>query len=423
MDSKDVSRRTFLKCAGGTIVATGMGSVFPVFGHAQSKKVKFAYVEPLTGFSALQGQDHLRGLQLAVEEINSAGGIKSLGGATIELIGGDSETNPNVGIQVAERLVREKPAVMIGCENSAVTFPVTQVSERAKVNFIVDIAVANEITERGFKYVFRFFPTINQGCRKLGEHINTMAKDFNVPLKTVALLHENTLFGNSVSKALNRVLMEAGLDILAKLPYDEDAAVLDTEITKLKRLNPDVLIPTSYIPGAILMTKTMKAFDFAPKLYIGGTSAGHSLPAFIEGVGELSKFTMNSGNAEPWRNRPEYQEANKNYLKKFGAKEFNRTALFSYLAAKIGADALERCGSTDPDVLNEAIRKTRYQHHLITMPPINFDKTGQMPDANVVVEQVLFPEKGHSSNVWPAEYADKGASAVVPFPAWAGRSR
>lgn len=392
----EVNRRRFLKCVGGSIVATGMSSIFPVFGRAQAKKIKFAYVEALTGVSALQGQDHLRGLQFAVEEINAAGGIKLLGGALIELVGGDSETNATVGIQVAERLIREKPVIMIGCENSSVTYPVTQVAERARINFIVDIAMADEITQRGFKYLFRFFATGEQACSKEGEHIKSMAKKYNVDIKTVVLLHENTLFGNSVSKTLTRVLPEGGFEIVAKIPYDEDATVLDAEISKIKRLKPDALLPTSYIPGAILMTKTMKAFDFAPKMYIGGYSAGHSLPGFVEGVGELSKYTMNDGNANPWRSHPEYKEKNKKYMQRFGGKLFNRTAAFSYLAVKVGTDALERCGSTDPDALNEALRKTHYEQHIVTMSAINFDKTGQMPNASGVTEQILFPEKGHA---------------------------
>ena len=418
-----LNRRSFLKYMGGSIVATGMSSIFPVFGRAQPKKITFAYVEALTGASALQGQDHLRGLQFAVKEINAAGGIKSLGGALIELIGGDSETNPTVGVQLAERLVRQKPVIMIGCENSSVTYPVTQVAERSRINFIVDIAMADEITQRGFKYLFRFFATGEQACSKEGEHIKNMANKYNVDIKTVVLLHENTLFGNSVSKTLTRVLPQAGLDIVAKIPYDEDATSLDAEISKIKRLKPDALLPTSYIPGAILMTKTMKAFDFAPKMYIGGYSAGHSLPGFVQGVGELSKYTMNDGNANPWRNHPEYQEKSKKYMQKFGGKLFNRTAAFSYLAVKVGADALERCGSTDPDALNEALRKTHYEQHIVTMPAINFDKTGQMPNASGVTEQILFPESGDATNVWPPEYAPVGVSAVIPFPSWKERTK
>jgi len=420
-DKKIVSRRSFIKYVGGSVVATAMSPSFPSIVLAKPKMIKIAYVEALSGASALQGQDHVRGLKFAVEEINAAGGIKSLGGAKIELIGGDSETNPTVGIQVAERLARQKPVIMIGCENSSVTYPVTQVAEREGINFIVDIAMADKITARGFKFVFRFFATGEQACSKQGEHIKMMSDKYRIDIKTVALLHENTLFGNSVSETLAKVLPKAGLEIIANIPYDHDTTSLDTEIAKIKQLNPDALLPTSYIPGAILMTKTMKAFDFSPKLYMGGYSAGHSLPGYIKGIGELSKYTMNDGNANPWRTHPEYQKKNKKYQKRFPGFKLNRTAAFSYLALKVGADALERCGSTDPDVLNKAIRDTHFEHHIVTTPAINFDETGQMPNTSGVTEQILQPELLRATNVWPLEFAPKGVKPVVPFPSWKKR--
>lgn len=419
---KKVSRRSFIKYVGGSVAATAMSPLVPSFVRASPKKIKFAYVEALSGASALQGQDHVRGLTLAVEEINAAGGIKSLDGANIELIGGDSETNPTVGIQVAERLSQQKPVIMIGCENSSVTYPVTQVAEREKINFIVDIAMADKITQRGFKYLFRFFATGAQACGKEGEHIKNMSEKYGVDIKTIALLHENTLFGSSVAKTLKKVLPKAGFEIIASIPYDHDTTSLDTEIAKIKSLNPDALLPTSYIPGAILMTKTMKGFDFSPKMYIGGYSAGHSLPGYIKGIGELSKYTMNDGNANPWRTHPEYQEKDKKYRKRFPGYKLNRTAAFSYLAAKVGADALERCGSTDPDALNEALRNTQYKQHIVTMPAINFDETGQMPNASGVTEQILKPELERATNVWPAEYSPEGIEPVIPFPSWKERT-
>ena len=128
----------------------------PAAANAADKVVKVGNILPLSGPSASVGQQAKYAREVAIDEINSAGGIKSLGGAKIEMVYADSKGDPTVGVAEAERLINtEKVNVLMGAWNSSVTYPSTAVAERYGIPFIVPVSVRDTITERGFKYVFR----------------------------------------------------------------------------------------------------------------------------------------------------------------------------------------------------------------------------------------------------------------------------
>ena len=133
------------------------GLLFLVPGILKAAEdVKIAEVLPLSGGAAPQGTQLKGGAEIAVSEINAEGGIKSMGGAKINLLFGDSKSTPDGGAAETERLItREKVSLILGAFQSGVTFPATEVAERYKTPWIVNMAVKDEITERGFKYVFR----------------------------------------------------------------------------------------------------------------------------------------------------------------------------------------------------------------------------------------------------------------------------
>src|SRR4030067_3664905 len=123
---------------------------------SEVEAVRVGALYPLTGDLAKLGEENKDGLQLAIDEINAAGGIKSMGGAQIEMVWGDTTGKPEVGISEVERLAQQENVVaIIGAYQSAVTTPATQAAERLSVPFIVSMAVSDKITERGFKYTFR----------------------------------------------------------------------------------------------------------------------------------------------------------------------------------------------------------------------------------------------------------------------------
>ncbi|RPI99177.1 MAG: hypothetical protein EHM36_16395, partial [Deltaproteobacteria bacterium] len=133
--------------------------VLVVFGSdtfAQKvESIKIGIIEPLSGPLALIGEKDLKAYQLAVNKINSEGGIKSLGGAKLALAIGDSEGKPEVAMSQAERLINDGAVILVGAYQSAAVFSATQTAERFRTPFLVATGIADEITERGFSYTFR----------------------------------------------------------------------------------------------------------------------------------------------------------------------------------------------------------------------------------------------------------------------------
>src|SRR5262245_64158161 len=95
----DVSRRHFIA---GSVAVGALG--FPTVLRAQAKTVKVGLIHPVTGFVAYSGQQSRIGAAMAIEDINKAGGIKSMGGATLEAVLGDSQSKVEVGVSEVEKM-------------------------------------------------------------------------------------------------------------------------------------------------------------------------------------------------------------------------------------------------------------------------------------------------------------------------------
>ena len=169
-------RRAFLKTAG---VVAALGAA-PSIGRAQAKEVKLGYILPVTGPLAFEAQLSLNGLQLAVDEINAAGGVKALGGAKLTLLPGDTQQKVELGNSEAARLIDQGVAVLIGPFSSLVAYSVRQVTEKNKTPFMLLAAVADNLTEGGLKYVFRVQPNGKAMSTLTMNNMAEMAKNANV---------------------------------------------------------------------------------------------------------------------------------------------------------------------------------------------------------------------------------------------------
>ena len=156
----------------------------------EEKEVRIGTLIPLTGPLGALGINAKYGSDLAAAEINDAGGIKSMGGAKIKLVHGDSEGKADTGISVAERLVKQqKVSACMSGPQSGVTFATTQVTEKYQIPHMVTGSVADEITGRGFKYVFRIEPTATSWSVGQLDLINAMRKK-GANIKSIGLFYE-----------------------------------------------------------------------------------------------------------------------------------------------------------------------------------------------------------------------------------------
>jgi branched-chain amino acid transport system substrate-binding protein len=265
------------------------GLLFLVPGILKAAEdVKVGEVLPLSGAVAPQGSQLKAGSEIAADEINAAGGIKSMGGAKIKLVFGDSKSTPDGGAAETERLCTlEKVSIILGAFQSGVTFPASEVAERYKTPWMVNVAVKDEITERGFKYVFRDFNKASYDLKEMLAAAELFAEETKKKAKTIALLYEGTDWGRSSAQFAKKFWPEKGYKVILDESYPQNISDFTPQILKIKAAKPDLLIIAMYTPDHILFSKQ----QMEQKLYV---------PYGLWSVGAGGSFLLQSG-ASPVR--------------------------------------------------------------------------------------------------------------------------
>src|SRR6478736_3726483 len=141
---------------GSAALAGAVG--LPGLARAQAAPIKVGILQPVTGALAFDGQQGQLGAELAIKAINDAGGIKSLGGAKLEMVFGDARSTPEGGTAEVERMNSEGVAAIVGGFASPICLAATQAASRYDLPYIVDVGVNDQIVSRGLKNTFRFAP-------------------------------------------------------------------------------------------------------------------------------------------------------------------------------------------------------------------------------------------------------------------------
>jgi branched-chain amino acid transport system substrate-binding protein len=406
-----ITRRDFLKSSAMVGTGLALGTVgFPAVSRgAQPPEIAIGHLHPLSGSLAFDGQELRNGILLAVKEINESGGIKSQGGAKLKVLDGDSEGKPELAISSMERLDKAGAVAVIGCYQSSVTMVATQLAEKLKVPFVVSVAVADEITGRGFKYTFRIQPNSEQMVSQTMAHLAEIAKASGSAVKTIAYLHDNTAFGQSLVVHVDKLAPKYGFEVVAKVPYSPAAPDVTTEVGKIKAAGADIVLDTGYFGDGVRVYKTMKDLRLKAKAIVGCANGAFSHPKFVQELGPISENVMD-GN---YRANPLSELTKKafaNYRKEFNA-DMGSGTVFSYEAVYVIADALERAKSTDRAEIQKALTKTDIKEHILPQGPIIFDAGGQNKNAAAVMMQI---QQGAVKLVWPSAYAE--AKPVFPVP-------
>ena len=381
--------------------------------------VKIGNVEPLSGPSASVGQQGKNAREMAVEEINAAGGIKSLGGAKLELVYADSKSDPNVGVTETERLINtDKVHIVTGCWNSGVTYPSTAVAERYGVPFVVPVSVRDTITERGFKYVFRIAAKDSWWTRDQFTFLKDMKAEFGTELKTIAFVYENGDWGTGFAAQWKKLAEEAGFKVVLDEPYPSTATDLTPVANKIRRAKPDVLLLTSNAADAVLITNTLTDYKVTPKVVIG-SGGGHADPTFLSGTSGNAKYMFDIVEWETDVNKPGAKETNAKFKAKYGAN-LTGEAVDAYVAMYVIADALERSASLEPAKIRDALAATDLKTGpaaIVAYDSIKFDTTGQNENAALAIVQINDLGQGlERITVWPKASRRAGYTPVFPMP-------
>lgn len=149
-----LSRRKFVAAAGAGAAALAMPSVL----RAQTAAIKVGVLHPVTGALAFSGNQARAGAMMAIEAINAAGGIRSMGGAKLEAVLADAQSQPQVGAAEVEKLNEAGVSAIIGPFASGIALATTQSAARHNIPHIVDVGVVDQIVQRNLTNVFRFAP-------------------------------------------------------------------------------------------------------------------------------------------------------------------------------------------------------------------------------------------------------------------------
>jgi branched-chain amino acid transport system substrate-binding protein len=390
-----------------------------VGGASAADDIKIGMLSPMTGPIAKFGQAQKNALTIAVEEVNAAGGIKSLGGAKISLVIGDSRGEGDIGATETERLItKEKVVAVIGAFQSGVSMPASAVAERYKVPY-VNFGTADGLTTRGFKYFFRAHPNDKIKAKALADSLAYLGDKAGAKLKNAVVMAENTDWGKSVSVHQKSGIEANGIkvDMLENYPFK--APDLTSMILKAKGFKPDLVVIDSYLGDALLIVRTMAEQDLKPVMFATG-GAGAVQPDFLAGAGPLAEGVLSAvawdaaiGKAVPW-----IGTLNAAHVKRFGAPMTEDSASY-YQAFYVIIDALERIKQPDSQALRDAIAATNItdpNNRAMINPSklIAFEETGEPKDATAYVVQW---QKGQLVLLYPPQFADKADKAIWPYPA------
>jgi ABC-type sugar transport system substrate-binding protein len=379
-----------------------------------TKVVKVGALYPLTGPDAgWAGDPYIKSHQLAIDEINAAGGIKCLDGAQLELVKGDTQGKAEAGNSEMERLITKEGVVAVmGSALSGTTLPASEISEKYEVPYIVPNALDGLITDRGLKYVFQTVSTLQQW----GADDAQWAKDHGV--QTAVITVPNFTFGAEVEDTWKKGLEAAGIELLDSFTYEGNAQDFTDTILKVKQLDPDAwfVLGNNQAPQLV---KQSKEQGYYPKMGMISLGSGFATTFFLNEVGgaELADgiiVTQDFAPVSKLNVSPELKQKFADYT----GQELGGTYNTTYASTFLLADALEKACSTDPKVLAETLRTTTFTGGKwnFQWPEASFDEKGRLKQAASVIAQW---QDGQQVAIWPDDLA--AGQPVWPVPGWDAR--
>jgi branched-chain amino acid transport system substrate-binding protein len=381
-------------------------SFFSVSAYAQ-ETLKLGIPLPLTGTNAKFGEIEKRSYEIAMKEINAAGGIK---GNNVVLEFEDSQGKPEVARSIVERLIDvKKQPVVFGEYSSSCSKAIAAVAEERKVPYLVVTGATDDITQQKYKYVFRLNPTNAYYAKGLMSFLDTVVKP-----KTIAILYESSDFGTSGAEDMVHQAKKAGMKVLVKEQYEKGAVDFRPILSKVKAAKPDVIYMVSYVMDAALLMRQIKELRIDAKLYAGG-AAGFAIPEFIQNAKEASELVMTATLWSPQIAYPgarefaeKYKKLYKDYPSYHGAE--------AYSALYVIKDVLTRAKSWKADAIRAAFRSTKM---MTAFGPVKFEDKEGYTNQNFMDTLVMQVIKGKHETIWPQKYAS--AKYVYPIPKWRER--
>lgn len=351
--------------------ATAATVAAPAIVRAQGGPLKVGVILPRSGYEAGIGQDCQRGV-----DITSAV-LKTLGMPELTIINGDTESNVDTAREHAEKLISDGAQLLIGAFDSGQTTAVAQVAEQKGIPLVINVGSDPAITEQGYKFVVRNFPTVPMLLNDELEEQKEVFEIAGVTPKTAVFMHVNDLFGAGMSKGIHALMPKYNVPytILDEISYDPGARDLSVEVTKAKAANAEILLVVGRLNDAMLLTRELVKQRWTPQAILSW-GPGWYENQYTKTLGKLGDGPIS---LVPWYdpNKRVTKILQAEFTKAFPDLNMNTNHVYTFEALLIAADAYKRAGSADPKALADALRATNITDNVSIGPGIKFDAKGQ----------------------------------------------
>lgn len=396
-----ISRRTFIA---GSAALSGLAGL-PVIGGAQPAPIKIGLIHPMTGFVSYNGQQCRLGALLAIDDVNKQGGIKSMGGAMIDPLQGDSQSKVEVGVSEAEKMSEQGIAAYVGCFQSPVGIAASQVAAKNGIPFLVDVGVSDLLMTRGLTNIFRLCPgfgiIVDDGIASL----DALNKAANSVAKTAVVVHESGEMGTGATRLIAGKLPSIGIQVKEVIAHDNPTRNFDNIALRIRSANPDLIMMCNYQNEYMLLARTLhqQKVNGALLSILGG---GFNYK-FVKDMPDVSQYVIDVNHS--YNPRSEKARQLKKRVESSGG-QFTLEVYLSYSTIMLLADSLERAASVDKEKLTQAIASSTFKPEIMPYGPTKF-VNGQNQGGRAAMVQA---QNGEIEVIAPEEFAS--AKAVFPRP-------
>lgn len=402
-NSAAMRRRDFLATGA---VALGVGVTgFPAILRAQAAPVKIGLIHPVSGFIAFSGSQCRAGAEMAIADINAAGGIKSIGGAMIEAMLADSQGKPDIGAAEVTKMTEAGVHGIVAGYSSAISLATSQEAAKTNTPHVVDVGVSDSIVTRGLANTFRFGPGYGKVAQMAVANLDIINKAAGSPAKTAMIVHEESLFGTGTAELLSKQLPGIGIEVVDVIKHANPTRDFTNIALQIKSKKPDLIIPANYYNEYVLLARTLRQQKIeAMGIYsvLGGAASNLQ---FVNEFPEAAELIMDCNH---WYNPNSDVALARRKAAEAKGLVYTYEVFLAYNAVAFLADAIERAGSTDQDAVNAALASSTWDKHGMPYGPTKM-VNGQNEGAQPVNTQV---QKRAIEVIYPEEFA----SAETIFP-------
>jgi branched-chain amino acid transport system substrate-binding protein len=369
-----------------------------------------------TGAYAAQGQNQLRGYQLCVKHTNEKGGVL---GRKLQLLVEDDQSDAATAVRIYERLItQEKVDLTLGPFGSPLVEPVANVTEKHRMPMMAATAATTSIYKKGRKFIFMVQSPAETYLEGFVELVVRNG------LKTIALIHEDSLFPRAVVTGAAAFARKRGLHVVFTQAYAPGTTDFFPILTKLRATTPDAVGAGTFFEDAVAITRQMKQLDINPKMY--AATSGAALPKFHEALGRTAEFVYVPSQWEPElvmlragglipiaRQYPGAREFVEAHMREYPGADLSFQTASGYGGCQVLAEAIKNAGSLDREKIRDAILKLELN---TVHGAFKVDQDG----FQIAHKMVTFQwQEGKKVIVWPEELAP--GKPRFPTPPWSQR--